>query len=80
MSAFQSGFLLRVRVAVGVIGILLFVIMTVGLLATLTSPRDERWTQTVVGAPILIVVGFLMARWGCGFKTKAQVEIERNSE
>jgi len=73
---FQSGFALRLRVAVGVLGILLFIIMLFGLLATLFSPRDEYWTKTIIGAPIFIVVGFLMARWGCKFKTKAQVEID----
>jgi hypothetical protein len=36
--------------------------------------------QTVVGATVFIVLGFLMGGWGCGFKTKAQVEIERNPE
>ena len=80
MNTFDSGLLLRIRVAVGVLGILLFVIMLLGLLATLFSPRDEYWTKTLIGAPIFIVVGFLMARWGCKFKTKAQVEIENNLE
>jgi hypothetical protein len=80
VNTFDSGLLLRIRVAVGVLGILLFVIMLLGLLATLFSPRDEYWTKTLIGAPIFIVVGFLMARWGCKFKTKAQVEIENNLE
>ena len=80
MDTFDSGLLLRIRVAVGVLGILLFVIMLLGLLATLFSPRDEHWTAAIIGAPVFIVLGFLMARWGCGFKTKAQVEIENNPE
>jgi hypothetical protein len=54
--------------------------MLLGLVATLFSPRDEYWKETVTGAPIFIVFGFLMARWGCKFKRKAKGEIESNLE
>ena len=44
MNTFDSGLLLRIRVAVGVLGILLFVIMLLGLLASSNFVFSQRRT------------------------------------
>jgi uncharacterized membrane protein HdeD (DUF308 family) len=69
---YQEGLTLRIRVAVGFIGILAFLFGLAALVIALTNRNDEHFLGTLTGGIVLTPLGFLLGRWGNSFKTKAQ--------
>ncbi len=69
---YQEGLTLRIRVAMGFIGILMFLFGLAALVVALTNRSDEHFVGTLIGGIVLTPVGFLLGSWGSRFKTKAQ--------
>ena len=69
---YQQGLTLRIRVAIGFMGILTFLFGLAALVVALTNRNDEHFVGTLIGGIFLTPIGFLLGRWGCRFKTKAQ--------
>lgn len=69
---YQEGLTLRIRVAIGFIGILVSLFGLAALVVALTNRNDEHFVGTLIGGIVLTPIGFFLGRWGCRFKTKAQ--------
>jgi uncharacterized membrane protein HdeD (DUF308 family) len=69
---YQEGFALRIRVAIGFIGILMFLFGLLSLVAAVFNRNDEHFVGMLTGGIVLAPIGFLLGRWGSKFKTKAQ--------